>query len=50
MGRNLVVSMEKLAGNVCGGQIKSRGHVVMEEQPGEVAHMLLHFFHGEEFR
>jgi pimeloyl-ACP methyl ester carboxylesterase len=44
--KNSMMTMEKLAGTVCGGQIESCGHLMMEEQPGEVARILLDFFEG----
>jgi len=37
-----------LAGDVCDGEIENCGHYVMEEQPEEVARMLLGFFQKEE--
>jgi pimeloyl-ACP methyl ester carboxylesterase len=48
VGKNLLVSMEKMANYVEGGEIESCGHCVMEEQPEEVASRLLEFFQGEE--
>jgi len=48
MGNGLVMMMQKLAGDVCGGEIEDCGHYVMEEQPQEVARMLLDFFQKEE--
>jgi pimeloyl-ACP methyl ester carboxylesterase len=47
-GKNLLVSMKKMADHVEGGEIESCGHYVMEEQPEEVARRLLDFFHGVE--